>query len=71
MLCAVMCARATGAHTLAVTTHSHNSNTPAMARRESVVIGSRCMASILGKHARAFTAFSIFFKPNQPLTLDR
>ena len=69
MLCAVMCARATGAHTPAAITHNHSSSTPVMVLREHVNMGIRGMLCILGTHTP--TCLYVFkeFEPNQPLSL--
>lgn len=46
---AAVCARASGAHTPAATTHSHSASTPVMVRRERCEAGKNSMAGILDK----------------------
>lgn len=50
---AAMCARASGAHTPAATTHSHSASTPVMVRRDRCEAGKKSMEGILDTAGKA------------------
>ena len=51
---AAMCARASGAHTPAATTHSHSASTPVMVRRDRCEAGKKSMEGILDTAGKAY-----------------